>query len=168
MELSVGDKIVYPRHGVGRIVGIEDLNLVEGFERYYVIEIPNQHLIVRVPIRKMEELGVRLVMSHEKLLSVLETLGSEPHLLSDDYRERQDWVRERLETGGPVRVAEIVRDLTWHEQHARLTKVDTALLARGRDFLSAEIAFMTDTEIVDAKQTIDDALASAVANAPIQ
>jgi CarD family transcriptional regulator len=168
MELSVGDKVVYPRHGVGQIVGIEELDLVEGFERYYVIEIPDQHLTVRVPIRNLEGLGVRPVMSREKLLRVLETLRSEPRPLSDDYRERQDWVRERLETGGPLRIAEIVRDLTWHEQRAHLTKVDTDLLARGRDFLSAEIAFVTDTEIIDAKQAIDDALTSAVAYVPVQ
>jgi CarD family transcriptional regulator len=164
MQLSVGDKVVYPRHGLGRITGQENLDLVEGFEDYYVIEFIDKGLTVRVPLRKMEELGVRPVMSPDKLVQVLDTLSGKPHLLSEDYRKRQDWVREMLKTGGPLRIAEIVRDLTWHERHAHLTKADSELLARGREFLSAEIALVIDREIADAKQAIDDALITSVAN----
>ena len=58
MQLSVGDKVVYPRHGVGQITGREQLDLVEGFEHYYVIEILGKSLTVRIPVRKMEELGI--------------------------------------------------------------------------------------------------------------
>jgi hypothetical protein len=59
-----------------------------------------------------------------------------------------------------------VRDLTWHERRAHLTQADTHLLARGRDFLSAEIAVVTGTEVVDARQAINDALMAARANEP--
>ncbi len=163
MEFSVGDKVVHPRHGFGQIIRLESLDLVEGFERYYVIEVPDQGLTLHVPVRKMEELGVRPVMSRAKLSRVLETLRGRPHQLSEGYKQRQDRVRERLETGGPLRIAEVVRDLTWHERRAYLTKADSELLARGRDFLAAEIAVVTNTEIVEAKQTIDTALVAVEA-----
>lgn len=166
MELSVGDKVVYPRHGVGRITGEEQLDLVEGFERYFVIEILDKGLTVHVPMRKMEELGVRPVMSRAKLARVLESLRGTPHPLSEDYRKRQAGVREKLETGGPLRIAEMVRDLTWHERRAHLTKADTELLARGREFLSAEIASLTGTEVTQAKQMIDAALMGTATSAP--
>jgi CarD family transcriptional regulator len=166
MELSVGDKVVYPRHGVGRITAMESLNLVEGFERYYVIEIPDKSLTVRVPVRKMEELGLRPVMSRAKLAHVLEALRAAPHQLSEDYKKRQAGVRERLETGAPMRIAEVVRDLTWHERRAHLTRADSDLLARGREVLSAEMALVTGTEVAYAKQMIDAALSGVVAGAP--
>lgn len=166
MELSVGDKVVYPRHGVGRITGEEQLDLVEGFERYFVIEILDKGLTVHVPMRKMEELGVRPVMSRAKLARVLESLRGTPDPLSEDYRKRQAGVREKLETGGPLRIAEMVRDLTWHERRAHLTKADTELLARGREFLSAEIASLTGTEVTQAKQMIDAALMGTATSAP--
>ena len=145
---------------------LESLDLVEGFERYYVIEIPNAGLTVRIQIRKASELGIRPVMSRAKLEHVLKELRSSPRPLSEDYRERQDWVRERLATGAPIRIARIVRDLTWHERRTHLTKADTDLLARGREFLSAEIAAVTGTEVVDARQTINDALMAARTNVP--
>ena len=165
MRLSVGDSVVFPKRGIGQITRLESLDLVEGFERYYVIEIPDG-LTVRIPVRKAAELGVRLVMSRAKLAHVLKELRSSPRPLSEDYRERQDWVRERLASGVPIRIARIVRDLTWHERRAHLTQADTDLLARGRDFLSAEIAVVTGTGAVDARQTINDALMAAKADVP--
>lgn len=168
MQLSVGDRVVYPRHGMGRIRRLENLDLVEGFERYYVIDIPDQGLTVRVPVRKVEELGVRPVMSTAMLAQVLDTLCGRPGLLAEDHRKRQEWVRERLETGRPLRIAEIVRDLTWHERRAHLTKADSALLAQGREILSAEIALVTDTPVADAKQTIDDAMKAVMDSEPGQ
>ena len=164
VRLSVGDNVVVPKRGIGQITGLESLDLVEGFERYYVIEIPYDGLTVRIPVRKAAELGIRLVMSRAKLAHVLKELGSCPRPLSKDYRKRQNWVRERLATGAPIRIARIVRDLTWHERRAHLTQSDTDLLARGRDFLSAEIAVVTGTEMVDARQTINDALMAAEAS----
>jgi len=164
-RLSVGDKVVFPKRGIGRITGLESLDLVEGFERYYVIEIPDG-LTVRIPVRKAAELGIRPVMSRAVLANVLKALGSSPRPLSEDYRERQAWVRERLATGAPVRIARIVRDLTWHEWRTHLTKADTALLARGRDLLSAEMAVVTGTELADARRTINDALMAARATEP--
>lgn len=156
--------MVFPQRGIGRITGLESLDLVEGFERYYVIEIPNGRLTVRIPVRMASELGIRPVMSRAKLAHVLKELRSSPRFLSEDYRERQDWVRERLATGAPIRIARIVRDLTWHERRTHLTGADTDLLARGREFLSAEIAVVTGTEVVDARQTVNDALMAARAN----
>ncbi len=161
MQLSVGDKVVCPGRGVGQITRLERLDLVEGFERYYVIEMPDKGLTLRVPVRKTEALGIRPIMSRAELACVLDTLRGMPRQLSEDYKKRQDWVRERLEIGGPVRIAKIVRDLTWHERRARLTKVDTDLLARGRDSLTAEIASVTDTKIAEARQLIDDALTAS-------
>jgi CarD family transcriptional regulator len=166
MEFSIGDKVVHPRHGFGRIVDIKSLDIVEGFERYYVIEIHDQGLTVNVPVRQIDFLGVRPVMSRAKMARVLATLRSRPSQLSEDYKERQALIKEKLETGGPLRIAEILRDLTWLERSARLTAADSALLARGRDFLAAEIAVVTGTEVASAKQAIDTALQDATASQP--
>jgi CarD family transcriptional regulator len=164
MEFSVGDKVVHPRHGFGQIIGLKRLDLVEGFEHYYVIEIRDQGLTLHVPVRKIDVLGVRPVMSHAKMVRVLATLRGRPSQLSEDYKERQARIREKLDTGAPLRIAEILRDLTWLERRARLTAADSALLSRGRDFLAAEIAVVTDTEIINAKQAIDTALLDATAD----
>jgi CarD family transcriptional regulator len=166
VEFSVGDKVVHPKHGFGRIFGLEQLDVVEGFNRYYVIEIPDQGLTVHVPVRNVDALGVRPIMSRFKLGQVLDVLRDSPQPLPEDYRERQAWARERLETGDPLRIAGIVRDLIWYERRAHLTEADSALLARGREFLASEIALVTETQIAEANELINDALVDATAKQP--
>lgn len=158
MQFSIGDKIVHPHRGPGRIVDVERRDFMEGVKRYYVIEIPAYGMTVHVPVRKASELGVRPAMSRAKVARVLDTLRSEPRRLSKDYKERQEVVWEKIRTGRPIATAEAVRDLTWRSRHANLTKKDSELLKRGQDFLAAEMALVADTDVSEANKNIESAL----------
>jgi len=163
MEFSVGDKVMYPNRGAGTIVGVEHQELVDGFEHYYVIKIHSKRLTLRIPMRMMEELRVRPVISQDKLARVWETLKSTPHRLSEDFRERQEEIREKLRSGQPLKIAEAIRDLTWHEHYAYLTKADSELLAQGRELLADEMALVLNKEIAETERMIDAALAVGIA-----
>ncbi|MBC8446768.1 MAG: hypothetical protein H8D78_03370 [Chloroflexi bacterium] len=163
MEFSVGDKVMYPSRGAGKVTGMEHQELVDGFEHYYVIEIPGDRLTVRVPMRKTEDLGIRPVMSEAKLGRVLNVLGSKPLRLPKDYKERQGRIEEKLKTGRALLLAEVIRDLTARERLAYLTKRDGDLLTQGRDLLTSEIAMATDRETSDVNETIDAVLLAAPA-----
>ncbi|MBU0493389.1 MAG: hypothetical protein KKA73_04150 [Chloroflexi bacterium] len=165
MEFSVGDKVMHPGKGAGRIVELQSQELVEGFEHYYVIEIPDQELTVSVPTTKMEDLGVRRVMSRAKLSRVLDTLRGEPDHLPPGYRKRQDLIRTKLDTGQPLLIAEALRDLAWHQQVSHSTKKDADLLARARQFLIGEVCLLTDKDTEVVRGMIDTALAVAAARA---
>lgn len=162
MSFSVGDKVVHPRFGAGRIVGEQHRELVEGFAHYFVIAIVSTGATAYVPMGKMDELGVRCVMSRSKLAQVLATLRGVPSKLSKDYKKRQARIREKLDTGRPIPVAEAIRDLTWRRERRRLTQKDEALLGRGLEFLATEMAVATDTQIVEAKERIDAQLQIAI------
>jgi CarD family transcriptional regulator len=158
IEFSVNDYVVHPQNGTGQITGTEQLTLVEGFEHYYVIEFEEKSLIVRVPVRKMEELGVRPVMAPSRLKRILATLRDTPRQLSDNFKTRQARIAEKLKSGRPLKIAEVIRDLTWHKRQKHLSIADTRLLERGRALLSTEIAIVADTELAEAQRTITDAL----------
>jgi RNA polymerase-interacting CarD/CdnL/TRCF family regulator len=163
MGFSIGDRVIHPKFGPGQITGEEHRELVGGFKHYYVIKVLGTGATAYIPIRKMEELGVRLIMSWGKVAQVLSTLRSVPSALSNDYRERQAGVQEKLGTCLPIPVAQAVRDLTWRRQCKRLTQKDKALLSRGRELLANEMALATDGEIADAQALIDAALRAAAA-----
>jgi CarD family transcriptional regulator len=166
MQFSIGDKVIYPKHGAGQITGVEHQELVEGFEHYYVVEIFDKRVIAHVPMRKADELGVRPVMSRARLARVLDTLRGIPRQLSEDFKERQERIKKKLKTARPIALAEVVRDLTWRERLTRLSKADTDLLARGRELLATEIALVAEAGVADAEQMIDAALAVAVVREP--
>jgi len=165
MAYSVGDKVMYPNRGAGTVTEVQHQELVAGFGAYYVIELSNADLMVHVPMKKAGDLGVRPAVSEATLDRLLDVLGKRPERLPDDYKERQEGVREKLATGQAFRIAETVRDLAGHGQWAHLTKVDRRLLEEGRELLAGEMALVTDGEITDAEAVIDTALASAIERA---
>jgi CarD family transcriptional regulator len=158
MKFAVGDKIMHPNFGVGQITKETHRELVEGFEHYFVIEVMRTGATAYVPKRKMSELGVRMVMSIDEMFQVLDTLGSEPRTLAQDYKERQAKIEEQLDTRRPIPIAEAVRDLTWREQESHLTKRDGDLLAKGVELLTSEMAIASDSDEFEAQQSIDTAL----------
>ena len=158
MQYSVGDKVVHPHRGPGRIVDVERQQFLEEAKRYYVIEMPARSLTVRIPVRRVDEVGLRPAMSREKIASVLDILHAKPHLLPTDHKERQENVREKIHTAHPIPMAEAVRDLTWRGRSAHLTKTDSELLKTVQDFLAAEMALASDTEVSEANDTIELAM----------
>ena len=165
MQFAVGDKVVHPHHGPGRITGMERKEFVNGLENYFVIDIPAQGLTLHIPMHRMEDIGVRPAMRQAEYRRVLKTLSSKPQQLPPDHKERQELILEQLRTSQPIELAKAVRDLCWHQKDSHLTKRDSDYLDRGRKLLAAEIALILNTEITDASKTIDTTLADALAGA---
>jgi CarD family transcriptional regulator len=164
MRFSVGDKVVHPHHGPGRITGAERREFLDGEKLYYEIEIPMQELSVFLPRETMEEIGVRPAMTRARLARVLAKLRSRPRHLPQDFKERQGEVWERLRTGRVMKMAEVVRDLTWHKKRDHLTKKDSELLTQGTQRLAAEMALVSGTEAPDMEKTIQDTLTTAISS----
>ena len=165
MEFVVGDKVVHPHHGPGVITAVEQKDFMEGQEIYYVIDIPDQGLILHIPQHRMSITGVRPAVSDKQLGQVLDILHSKPRQLPDDHKERQEQVWDKLKTNEPTQVAETVRDLMWHQHLAHLTKKDTEYLDRARKMLAAEMALVGSYETTEANRAIETIMAEALSGA---
>lgn len=165
MTFSVGDKVVHPRYGPGHVVGIERWEHLDSEQTYYVIEIPDQALTVRLPVTTANDVGVRSALAPSNLPQVLSTLRSKPQQLPDDYKERQEQIDEKVKTGHVMQLAQVVRDLTWHGERAHLTKRDSDLLRHGQDLLAAEMALVSGQAVSDSNKLILSVMTAAVASA---
>jgi CarD family transcriptional regulator len=165
MKFSVGDQVVHPHHGPGWVAGIERKELMDGTKRYYVINIPGQALTLQVPVRRVGDVGVRPAMPRSRLPKVLSTLRSRPRRLPDDYKERQEQIDAELRTGRVMKLARVVRDLTWHRDRAHLTKRDSDLLKQGHHQLAAEMALVSGDDVSEARDLIESTVAASVAGA---
>jgi CarD family transcriptional regulator len=166
MQFSVGDKVVHPHHGPGRVVSVERRELMDGPKRYYVIEIPGQGLTVYIPVSKADGVGLRPAMPQSRLPRVLSMLRGRPRLLPDDYKERQEQVSAELKIGRVMQLARVVRDLTWHRKTAHLTKVDSDYLKQGRELLAAEMALVSGDTVSDASKLIEATMTAAMSSPP--
>jgi CarD family transcriptional regulator len=163
MQFSVGDIVVHPHHGPGRVAGVERWDVIDEGRQYYIVEIPAQGLILHIPVDKVIEAGMRPAIAPSRLPTVLSTLRSQPRELPNDYKERQEQIDAVLKEGQILPLACAFRDLTWHGERAHLTKKDSDLLRQVQDLLAAEIALVSGDDVSDSVALIASTLAEALA-----
>ena len=103
-------------------------------------------------------------MSQSRLPRVLSVLRGKPHPLPEDYRERQEQVTARLKTGRVIKLARVVRDLSWRRERSYLTKTDSDHLMQGSDLLAADMALVSGDAVSDASKLIVATMTAAVAS----
>ena len=74
---NIGDKIVYPMHGAGEIIAIEEREILGNVHKYYIMRLPINELKVMVPVKNAEEIGVREISDTETMENILEVLSSD-------------------------------------------------------------------------------------------
>ena len=108
-------------------------------------------------VRRIEQIGVRPVMSAARIAGVIETLESHPLDLPDEFRLRRNTIDKQIHSGYPKRIAAAVRDLTWRETAKYLTEADNEALAEARALLITEVALALEQAWEQAENLVDDA-----------
>ena len=113
-EFQVGDLAVYPAHGVGEIQAIES-RVVNGEKHdFYIMKVLENGMVIMIPIRNVESVGLRDIISKEDVSKVYDVMKSRKEGLPDNqtwnrrYREYMD----KIKTGSLYDVAEVFRDLS--------------------------------------------------------
>lgn len=166
MDYAIGQTIVHPAHGAGKIINVEKIKLDDRPQEYYVLRFADKQLTVRVPFKRANIVGLRQIMTKEKVKQVLSTLRKEPQLLPKDHKKRQKKLEALIFSGYPVKIAEAVRELTWRRRSKKnLGLEDQRLLDHGRNLLVQEVALAMKNEDHEAEQVIDTALDEACTQA---
>src|SRR6267154_435965 len=161
MSFKVGETVVYPHHGAALIEAIET-RVIKGEEkRYLVLRVAQGDLTVKVPAENAEIVGVREVVGEEGLSKVFDVLRA-PHT-----EEPTNWSRrykanlEKLASGNPLKVAEVVRDLWRRERERGLSAGEKRMLAKARDILVGEVALAEKSTKDEAEMLLDKVLTEA-------
>lgn len=155
---KIGDKVVHPYHGAGRVVDIEEKKFLEERGRYYIIDLVACDGVVMVPTDNVQKIGLRRVSGTRDISRAMATLTSTPDMLSSDHRERQARAEEKLKTGDLIEVTEVVRNLSWRNHQKGLTMADNKLYRRAQTFLASELALAKGIELKEAKEQLQTAL----------
>ncbi|MCB0105297.1 MAG: hypothetical protein KDE53_05300 [Caldilineaceae bacterium] len=162
MEYAIGQTLVHPAHGVGKIIDVEKIKFDESPQQYYVLRFADKQLTVRVPSKRAEVVGLRKIMSKEKVKQVLSTLRAKPETLPTDHKKRQKLLEKLIYSGYPIKVAEAVRELTWRRRNKKHLGIeDQRLLDHGRGLLVQEVSLAMNQADGSADQVIDGALDEA-------
>ena len=166
MKLTIGAVVAYPPHGVGRIAAREKRMVLGVEEEVVVIELGND-LSVTLPMARAQEL-LRPPVTEAGIRRVRETLREDGVVSDEIWSKRVQYAQEKLRSGDPLELAEIVRDGVRREQGktangtpTKLSTSERALHLKARELLSGEISVTRGLDLAAADAWIDDQLAAA-------
>ena len=165
MKLDVGSVVAYPPHGVGRISSREKKVVLGVEEEVVVIELANE-LSVTLPVSRATDL-LRPPATESDLKKVQKTLREDGVVSDEIWSKRLAQAQEKLRSGDPLDLAEIVRDGVKREQGRtatgtpiKLSTSERSLHLKARDLLAGEIEVARGIERDAAEAWIDQQLAA--------
>ena len=108
---DVGDYVVYPKHGVGRVVELQSEEIAGMKLELYVLRFEKERMTLRVPVNKVEAIGMRKLSSDKTLKEAMQTLTGKPKVKRTMWSRRAQEYEAKINSGDLVSIAEVVRDL---------------------------------------------------------
>src|ERR1700678_1271134 len=164
MQFNVGDKVVYPNHGVGIIEQISYGTLNGRTETYYMLRITSSSLKVMVPSSNAEAVGLRPVIRNGETLKVLGYIEKGKFNSHHDWKHRFKENSERMRTGSLIEVAAVLKSLVALSRSKPLSFREKKMLERAKYLLVSELATVRNTY----ESAVEANLVKALAKAKLQ
>src|SRR5438105_4316714 len=167
MDYKIGDKVVYPNHGVGLIEQINYGVLNGKTERYFMIRIVSSGLRVMVPQSNAESVGLRPVIRSNDTTKVLGFLEKGKLNSHHDWKHRFKENSERMRTGSLLEVAVVLKSLVSLSRSKPLSFREKKMLERAKYLLVSEMATARNTSSESAESMVVKSLAKANLQFPL-
>ena len=158
--------IVYPAHGVGRIVSIEEQEIAGATLELFVINFEKDKMTLRVPTGKLETVGMRKLSEDKIVKKALGTLKGKARVKRTMWSRRAQEYEAKINSGNLVAIAEVVRDLYRSEAQPEQSYSERQLYEAALDRLSREIAAVQRVTETEAIKEIEGALAKGPRRGP--
>ena len=157
-SLHVGDRVVYPHHGVAIIEARQSRRLFGETREYFIMHVDHGDLTLLVPVEHTDDVGLRQVIDRDEVAEVLLVLGRKAVHVPTNWARRFKNHMDKLKSGDIYEVAHVVRNLSARHAEKRLSAAETAMLENARRILGSELAFALAVTDDDAQRRIDEAL----------
>jgi CarD family transcriptional regulator len=164
MDYKIGDKVVYPNHGVGVIEQINYGMLNGRTEKYYLLRIFSSGLKVMVPQSNAIAVGLRPVIRSAETGKVLGYIEKGKYNSHHDWKHRFKENSERMRTGALIEVAAVLKSLVALSRTKPLSFREKKMLERAKFLLVSELATARNI----SAQSMEDALVRSLAKARLQ
>lgn len=157
----IGDKVVYPNHGVGIIEQISSRTIGNNVERFYLLKIKSSSLKVMVPFQNVSSVGLRRVVRNGEIQKILGYLTDGECLSNADWKYRFKENSEKMRTGSLLEVAAVLKSLLLLNQSKPLSFREKKMLERARFLLVSELAMAKNLEEQEIEEMLSKALSKS-------
>ncbi len=151
---SVGQHVVYPAHGVGKITAIETQDIAGTELQLFVIYIEKEKLTLSVPTLKAKESGLRPLASSELVAKAIAILKGRPRIKRSMWSRRAQEYDQKINSGDIILIAEVVRDLYRNDEQREQSYSERQLYESAIDRFSREVAAVEKINQIDAKERV--------------
>jgi CarD family transcriptional regulator len=158
VKYKVGDKVVYPHHGAGKIMKKETKEVLGSVREYLTIKILHNDMTVMVPTDSAGRAGLRRVIGEEAVERVLAVLRDDVSQMPKNWNRRFKHNRDKMKTGDIYELAEVVRNLGIRDFEKGLSTGEKQMFTRAKKILSSELMYALDMDEPEAEQYLDELL----------
>jgi CarD family transcriptional regulator len=150
---------VYPHHGAGRIMKIEEKEVLGELRSYLTIQILHNDMTVMVPVENADRAGLRRVVDVGVVEEVLAVLRGNPTKMPKNWSRRYKHNREKLKTGDIFEVAEVVRNLAVRHADKGLSTGEKQMFSKAKKILASELMYARNITEQEATEFLEGVLA---------
>src|SRR4029079_4097644 len=159
IEFEVGDSVVYPHHGAGRVLK-KEMRTMFGEEREYLtLKILHNDMTVMVPCCNAGKAGLRRIIDDEEVKKVLAVLDDDMSEMPKNWNRRFKHKRAKNKTGDIYELAEVVRNLAIREFDKGLSTGEKQMFTRAKKILASELMYALEKDEEEAEAHLDALLA---------
>lgn len=142
---QIGQLAVYPAHGVGRIESVQERKESPSLEKFYIMRLLDSDMIIMIPTGNARNIGLRDMIDAPAVTEVYKILQHRPTRLNNQTwnRRYRDYM-DKIKTGSPFRVAEVLRDLTLLKSEKDLSFGERKMLDTAKNLLIKELSLVNN------------------------
>jgi CarD family transcriptional regulator len=158
VSFKIGEKVVYPNHGIGVIEKITTAEIAGASNSFYLLRLKATESTVMIPIANAIEIGLRSPIDNNQCDRLLKTLSADFINPPVDWKDRYKEFLERMKTGDIFRVAEVLKTLTYLSLSKPLSFREKRMLERARYLVISELATVCRKSECMVEPMVDEAL----------
>lgn len=162
MDFKVGDKVVYPNHGVGIVEQITSRAVNGGSsETFYLLRIHSNSSLVMVPLSNVQNVGLRRIIKRNDVGGLFKLLEKDFFEPETDWKGRYKDHSDKMRTGSIFQVAEVLRNLMYLSYKKSLSFREKRMLDRAKQLIVSEVATVRGVSETSVESQIDQLMAQA-------
>ena len=163
MDFHPNDYVVYPAHGVGQIISVEEQEIAGITMELFVISFDKDKMTLRVPTAKATSVGMRGLSSPDVVSRAMDTLKGRARVKRAMWSRRAQEYEQKINSGDLISIAEVVRDLHRNDEQREQSYSERQLYEAALERLTRELAAVDGIDEIKAQQRVDDVLISRAA-----
>ena len=163
LEFRPNDYIVYPAHGVGQIMSIEEQEVAGYKLELFVITFEKDKMTLRVPTHKAIDIGMRSLSSPDVIDQAMKTLKGKAKVKRAMWSRRAQEYEQKINSGDLISIAEVVRDLHRTDDQREQSYSERQLYEAALERLTREVAAVSGGDELLAAKQVDEVLTSRAA-----